>query len=648
MVIDRRHLAIFYAALGLFLSENLLAQNDTVRLETVIVKGFAPEKFMSGLKIQKIDSTTLSQFRFQNIGELLSYHTPIAFKNYGPGQLSTASFRGTSANHTAVLWNGLNINSPTLGQTDFSTIPVAGFDQLSVQYGSAASIVGTDAVGGSILLNSTSQPKGIFAFAAGQLNSFLNNHGQTGARYGTGLNKNWDFSGKTAVTYSSIVNQFQGRARKGYSFLPSETLQQGWIQDLFFTSKDNQEISAHIWLAKNKLTLVPDDIQNRELTLTEAYRTMVRYQVKNLTFHTSWIRDVIDYAKGDYANLDHAFTDKFSNRAEKDFTWNFGLSESNIQIKTGADITHYRTHVGGYEKSLITETRGDLFVLTRLQASARWLLSANLRQALITKYNPPFTPSLGTEYLLVQNLRYRLKIRGSYARSYRVPTLNERYWKDLGNPDIRPESGWNKEIGLEQQYTSGTHYVFTSSVTAYHNRVKDWTYWNPSRNYHVENLQEVLARGIEVQAGWHGNEELWGWGANFGYAYNRSSQEKVFDAYSSDVIGKQLVFVPIHTTNFNAFLQYKSTRLSSQVLFASKRFSTFDNSQFLNGYTLTNILIENTVTWNKTKMRIQGQVNNIGNTFYLSVRNYAMPGRSFALNVIVSYNASSKGQKYLL
>jgi vitamin B12 transporter len=276
------------------------------------------------------------------------------------------------------------------------------------------------------------------------------------------------------------------------------------------------------------------------------------------------------------------------------------------------------------------------------------VVSANLRQALITKYNPPFTPSVGTEYQLIQQLRYKLKIRGSLARSYRVPTLNERYWQDLGNRDIRPESGWNKEIGLEQQYIFGTHSVFSSSVTAYHNRVKDWTYWNPARNYHVENLQEVLAKGMEVQAGLHGNQELWSWGANFGYAYNRSSQEKAFDAYSSDVIGKQLVFVPIQTTNFTAFLQYKRTRLSSQFLSASKRFSTFDNSQFLNGYTLTNILVENSLTWNKTKMRIQGQVNNIGNTFYLSVRNNAMPGRSFALNVIMSWNAPSKGQKYLL
>ncbi|MCY0536351.1 TonB-dependent receptor plug domain-containing protein, partial [Klebsiella pneumoniae] len=70
------------------------------------------------------------------------------------GQLTTLSFRGTSANHTALLWNGININAPTVGQTDYSTVPLLGFDEMAIQYGSAASCVGTDAIGGSILLGS--------------------------------------------------------------------------------------------------------------------------------------------------------------------------------------------------------------------------------------------------------------------------------------------------------------------------------------------------------------------------------------------------------------------------------------------------------------------------------------------------------------
>ena len=151
----RKLLLILSVTIGFFVSEHVQAQNDSIRLEPVMIRGFAPERFMSGLKVQKMDSSALNDFRFQNISDLLSLYTPLAFKNYGHGQLNTVSFRGTSANHTAVLWNGLNINSPILGQTDFSTVPIAGFDELSVQYGAAASNVGSDAVGGSILLGSS-------------------------------------------------------------------------------------------------------------------------------------------------------------------------------------------------------------------------------------------------------------------------------------------------------------------------------------------------------------------------------------------------------------------------------------------------------------------------------------------------------------
>lgn len=615
-----------------------MAQRDTIFLAPVTVTGFVPERFMSGLKIQKIDSGTLNQFRFQNLGDLLSFNTPIAFKNYGSGQLSTASFRGTSANHTAVLWNGLNINSPTLGQTDFSTIPIAGFDQLSVQYGSAASIVGTDAVGGSILLNSVAQPSGIYTYIGSQLDNFRNNQEQIGARYGTRLTNNWDFSGKTSVNYSRMINHFPYKERQGYPLLPSQTFQHGLVQDFFLRSKNNQELSAHIWLTKNRLTLTPKEMAGRELTVTEAYRTMIRYQWKDIIIRTSWIRDVIDYGTGDYTNLDHAVTDKFSNRIEKDFNLNIG--QSSIQIKTGGEWTHYRAQLSGYEKPLIIENRGDLFVLTRFQVTSKLLVSANLRQAFVTRYNPPFTPSLGTEYELIRQKNYNLKLKGSYSRSYRVPTLNERYWKDLGNPDIKPESGWNKEVGLEQNYVLNERHSFTTSLTAYYNRIKNWTYWNPAKNYKVENLQEVLARGIEFQAGWKGNAGLLKSGANVGYAFTRSSQERIYDAYAADIVGKQLVFVPKHSGNLNAFVQYKNSRLTGQIQSVGKRFTTFDNSQFFDAYAVANVLAETTLNFSKVQMRIQGQVNNLTNTFYLNVRNNAMPGRSFAVNLLVSYNSN--------
>ncbi|CAG5012662.1 Vitamin B12 transporter BtuB [Dyadobacter sp. CECT 9275] len=618
-----------------------MAQKDTVFLDPVTVKGFTPHKYMAGLRVQKIDSSIIQRFRFQNITELLLQNSSLAFRNYGPGQLSTVAFRGTSSNHTAVLWNGVNINSASLGQTDFSTIPVAGFEQLSVLYGSAASLVGSDAVGGSILLESGPAPLS-YGFSVGRRHeSFRNNQTQLSGHYFSHLKRGWTFAGKTAAYNYRMMNRFPYSERQSIPVLHSETFQKGIVQDLIFKSEKDHELSAHIWLTDNKLTLTPGDTAGRELTRTTAYRAMIRYHTGDFSFRTSWVRDVIDYGKGNYALLDHAVTDRLAGRGEYEFRRNIGDSGNYVNVRAGGEFTHYLARIAGYERPSVSENRGDVFLLTRLQASSRLAVAVNLRQAFITKYSPPITPSFGGDFLLIKLADYTLKARGTVSRSYRVPTLNERYWKALGNPDIRPETGWNKEVGLDDRYLINDRNILTTSLTVYHNRVSNWTYWNPAKNYRVENLQQVLARGIEAQASWTLQAVAWRTSLQMGYAYTKSTQEKAYDAYSADVIGKQLVFVPMHNGNLSASVQYKKTKITGQLQAISRRYTTFDHLRSLDGYGLVNLSAETTFTTRQIHFMVQGQVNNLLDTFYLNVRNNAMPGRSFALSLVVSFKGNA-------
>ena len=70
-----------------------------------------------------------------SLTQLLNFNSNIYFKESGAGMVSSPSFRGTTASQTVVLWNGININSQTTGQTDFNTINVRGFDQIKVKAG---------------------------------------------------------------------------------------------------------------------------------------------------------------------------------------------------------------------------------------------------------------------------------------------------------------------------------------------------------------------------------------------------------------------------------------------------------------------------------------------------------------------------------
>src|SRR4051812_42516956 len=88
---------IAFFSIVFFLSANSLAQQkDTAKVDLteVLVTSVRAEKFTAGKKIQKIDSTSLAHFGNTNLGDLLAINTPVFVKNYGPGSLSTTSFRG--------------------------------------------------------------------------------------------------------------------------------------------------------------------------------------------------------------------------------------------------------------------------------------------------------------------------------------------------------------------------------------------------------------------------------------------------------------------------------------------------------------------------------------------------------------------------
>lgn len=612
------------------------AQQEPISLSVVTVRATTPERFLAGQKLQRIDSAALQQFRFQNLADLLAMNSPLIFKAYGSGQLSTVSFRGTSPNHTAVLWNSINVNQPMTGQTDFSTLPVVGFDQVSVQYGSAASVVGSDAVGGSLLLRTVpdyslpGETKASFHASAGyQLSSFGNHQAQAMARYSGAKAGNVQFAGKTVVYGNQFNNQYPYRERSYYYVEPSSSYQRGLMQDFFWRNRRNAQWSLNTWLTDNAVTVAPDDTLGRERTRTQGYRILSSFEGDRWTMRLGWLRDVLDYAKTDFTKPSHSLTDRFLTRLEREFT------TGSWQVRVGGEGVHYRTRVDGYGGQLITENRADLYALFRYQTN-RLTVSANVRQAFVTRFSPPITPSAGADYKLVQRGWGELVARASVGRSYRVPTLNERYWKTLGNPSLRPESGLNAEMGLAGRVRPNPAWLLTADLTAFRNRIDDWTYWNPDRNYRVENLQLVLARGLEAAAAVAYVQNRWQAGGRVGYALTRSSQQRAYDVYARDIVGKQLPYVPVHTVSFSAYTEHRYIRLTVQTLMQSRRFSTFDNSKALPGIMLTDVIAQVPFKAGPFRLQVQGQINNLFDALVLNVKQNAMPGRNYALSMILA------------
>ena len=88
-----------------------------------------------GIQHTKLDSLVLKENISLSMADVLAFNSSIFVKSYGRATLSTVAFRGTSPSHTQVTWNGMRINSPMLGMTDFSMIPSYFVDDASLLHG---------------------------------------------------------------------------------------------------------------------------------------------------------------------------------------------------------------------------------------------------------------------------------------------------------------------------------------------------------------------------------------------------------------------------------------------------------------------------------------------------------------------------------
>ena len=111
-------------------------------IREVGVTGIRPMKEI-GVQKTQLDTLVLHENIALSMADVLTFNTAIFIKQYGRATLSTVAFRGTAASHTQVMWNGMRINSPMLGMTDFSMIPSYFVDDATLLHGtSSLNVVG--------------------------------------------------------------------------------------------------------------------------------------------------------------------------------------------------------------------------------------------------------------------------------------------------------------------------------------------------------------------------------------------------------------------------------------------------------------------------------------------------------------------------
>ena len=160
-----------------------------------------------GAQLTKLDSVVLKENIALSVADVLTFNTSIFVKNYGRATLSTVAFRGTSASHTQVSWNGMKINNPMLGMTDFSMIPSYFVDDAMLLHGTSSVNETGGGLGGAVKLSTKpAQANGFGLQYIQGIGSFKTFDEFLRMTYG---NEHWQTS--TRIVYSSSPNDYKYR-----------------------------------------------------------------------------------------------------------------------------------------------------------------------------------------------------------------------------------------------------------------------------------------------------------------------------------------------------------------------------------------------------------------------------------------------------
>lgn len=595
---------------------------DTLSLEQVEVYAPALDRFAQGQKLVNFDSKVLEAYAARSLGDLLQEQSPVFVRQYGAGMVASPSFRGTSAGHTAIFWNGLPINSPSLGQSDLSILSVEAIDQVQVHFGSSGALFGNEAIGGSLHLGSKTEfGKGFQGKFSQTIGSFgLSNSSISGG-----------FSSKKFSSKSRFYRQFAGN---DFSFrnvaLPgtpestenhAQVEQLGFVQDLAWNLSAKSQVKAAFWWNKADRQIQPVmGSSTTDQQLDESFRAVVDY----FRFGKTSIWNL----KTGFVHEDQLFNES-RNQTRQFFLasdWDFAKG-SQWQFKAGGRATLVKGDLSTYSA---TDQRFEFYQSARWQAAEDLSVSLNLRQFAYLDNFIPFLPGIGADWKFFENEKQEFLLKASIGKGFKAPTLNDRFWSPGGNPDLIPEESVSGEIGLN--WLKRGVFAWEQSLTYYRMQVDNWIIWLPRGSvWSPENIREVQNQGLEYQG--KGNWKMGVFDMEVGLNYTYS---QALDLTSEPENPRQLPYTPQHQANGNlkAGIGGFSANLNSH--FVGQRAIGTGNARVLDAFQIWNVGLQfSELKWGKSRFPLSFQVLNLLDKDYQVLYLRAMPGRSYQFNLTI-------------
>jgi iron complex outermembrane receptor protein len=619
----------------LLLSPMLVFSQDSLPHVQIMPLEIISERSLKADKLHAIDSLLLLNCSSLDIASTLQRSGIGLVNSYGaPGSIASLRLGGMSSNYVTVELNGAVLNSPTLGMADLSLIPSFFIQSASLGERNFSGFQRNVGIAATLRLESSVATKNEVSVES-TVNSLQN------VFYGMAVSRKRD-------QWKWSIRAFQSRNENRFSYrdiqqweapLVTQTnnnnISQGVQSSLVFEGKKR----THYFntMAVNRYALLPSVMggvgnwnanQHDDLFQSTFYCEGKRKRVLSFMHFQSKQGVSVILSNQEYSSnvassqiqtsLVNAFANGSLQRRRALFQINPTASLTNLQY---ADWNQQVQWKGG---SLWASYIQDL-------AKGKLRMVSWVKPEWRSDRNPIVSGEVGMELpYKTKKVSSQLSLSGSVKS--RMPSANDLYWIQGGNPELLSEKAkwvqfkWDNEMSIRKEMS------IQFQINAKAGSVSNWIQWLPMPEdiWMASNFKSVEMKQLEGVVSWKTNLRG-GW-------LNLTSRTE-WTSTTAMNIGSPGVFDMVYTprlrTSASAQYTHKSWSLLFSDTFVSQRYTDEGNTSFyaLPSFNLLNASVNKEWQFNKNKLSLQFEVQNITNVQYQWIRGYALPGRVYSIGI---------------
>jgi vitamin B12 transporter len=622
------------AALVLLLPAFAFSQDSLPHVQIMPLE-IISERSLKADKLHAVDSLLLENCSSLDIASTVQRSGIGLVNSYGaPGSIASFRLGGMSSNYVTVELNGAVVNSPTLGMADLSLIPSFFIQSASIGERNFSAFQRNVGIAATLRLDSkaatrdellletsVSSLRNVFtgisvakktdrlswnirAFQAKNENDFVyrdvhqweaplvtqvNNNNTT-----RGIQTNTVWQGEKQTHYFNLM--YVNR----YALLPTVM---GGIGDVNANQRDDLFQSSFYSEGKRKDSFSGFHIQSKQ---------GLSFSLSNQEYNSNVVSSQIQ------TNQVNAFFNGSVQWRRALFQLNPTVSVTSLQYRDWSKEVEWKG--GSLWASYIQQlAKGKLRMVSWMKPEWR------------SDRKPIVSGEVGMELpFKMKNVNSQFSVSGSVKS--RMPSANDLYWAVGGNVDLLSERAEWVQVKWDNEWSLKNDRALHFQLNAKTGDVSNWIQWLPMPEdiWVASNFKSVSMKQVEG---------VFTWKSKLFQGELNVSNRTELTSTTAENIGMPGVFNMVYTprVRFSNSLQYVqdgwSVLLSNS--FVSKRYTDEGNLDYyaLPSFNILNASVNKEWQFNKNKLSLQFEVQNITNTQYQWIRGYAVPGRVYSTGI---------------